>query len=76
MPVGDKNSPAFQYADKKTAKYAAMANALAFIAPELKAATDFLVRGEPTGEYKGRVIKLSMIRNDVSISDGERSNDL
>ena len=50
-----------------------MANALAFVAPELNTARNYLVRGRR--EYKGRVIDLSMIRVDESVSDGERSDD-
>ena len=72
-PVGDDNSQIFQYADKKIAGYAAMANALAFVVPGLNTAREYLVRGEPTGEYNGRVIILSRLGDDES-SDGERSD--
>ena len=72
-PVGDENSQIFQYADKKIAGYAAMANALAFVVPGLNTASDHLVRGRPTGEYNGRIIILSRLGDDES-SDGERSD--
>jgi len=71
--VGDENSQIFQYAEKKEAGYAAMANALAFVFPGLGTARDYLVRGETAGEYNGRVIILSSLGDDES-SDGERSD--